>query len=80
MALLAYFTGVGRSPVKISGASWYSAATATWPGSMLPPKRSRRITARAWANTATVWECSWMFSWKVLRISPQRLMYRIRER
>ena len=38
------------------------------------PSTSRRIRARAWASTAVWWLCSAIFSEKVLRISPQRVI------
>ena len=79
MAGLSYLMGVGMSPVRISLASWYSAATATAPGSRCPLNFSLRITARAWARTATWWLCSWTFSGAVLRIRAHRWMNRIRE-
>ena len=71
--------GVGRSPVKISEASWNSAASAQAAGSQGWRKTSRRITPRAWASTATIWLCSWTFSGTLLRISDQRVMYFILE-
>ena len=37
------------------------------------------MVARAWATKATSRLCSQMFSLRVLRISPQRLMYFMRE-
>ena len=67
--------GVGRSPVRISEASWYSAATAHFSGSGPgSPRISRRMSPKAWASTATWWECSWIFSEKVLRMRPHRVM------
>ena len=71
--------GVGRSPVKISVASWNSAAAAQASGSQGCPNTSRRMTPRAWASTATMWLCSWMFSVTLFRIRDQRSMYFIRE-
>ena len=79
MAGLSYLMGVGISPVRISLASWYSAAAATAPASTWPPNFSLRITARAWASAAAWWLCSWTFSGAVLRISAQRWIKRIRE-
>ena len=70
--------GVGRSPVKISVASWKRAAAAHLSGSQGRWNTSRRITARAWARTAAMWLCSWMFSVMLLRIRDQRVMYFIR--
>src|SRR5262249_36777255 len=77
---LKYLTGVGRSPVSTSCASWYSARTVTRAASTLPPKRLLRMTASAWATSATWRLCSWMFSGCVLYIKPQRRMNFIRER
>ena len=71
--------GVGRSPVKISVASWNRAADAQASGSQSLWNTSRRITPSAWASTATIWLCSWMFSGMLLRISDQRVMYFIRD-
>ena len=79
MAGLKYLMGVGRSPVKISVASWNSAAAAHLSGSQGWRNTSRRITPRAWARTATMWLCSWMFSATLLRIRDHRVMYFIRE-
>ena len=71
--------GVGRSPVKISEASWNSAAAAQASGSQGLWNTSRRITPSAWASTATMWLCSWMFSVTLLRMRDQRVMYFILE-
>lgn len=74
-----YLTGVGRSPVMISVASWKSPRTAARSASHGRPKRRVRSSASAWAITATSSECSAIFSLWVLRISPHRLMYFMRE-
>ena len=71
--------GVGRSPVKISEASWKRAASAQTAGSQALWNTSRRITPRAWARTATMWLCSWMFSDTLLRIRDHLVMYFILE-
>src|SRR5262250_2739687 len=44
---LKYLTGAGRSPVKTSLASWYSARTATRSASTRPWKRRLRMIASA---------------------------------
>ena len=67
-----YFIGVGRSPVSISLASWYSATAAQAFTSQGMPRMSRRITPSAWAITATMWLCSCTFSRIELRIRLQR--------
>ena len=71
--------GVGMSPVKISVASWNRAAAAQASGLQGLWNTSRRMTPRAWASTATMWLCSWMFSGTLLRIRDQRGMYFILE-
>ena len=65
--------------MKISVASWKRAAAAQASGEQGRPNTSRRMTPRAWASTATMWLCSWMFSGTLLRIRDQRLMYFMRE-
>ena len=75
-----YFTGVGRSPVMASVASWNKARVATAFGSTSLPSTSRLMTARAWASTATSQLCCATSSSTALRIKPQRLMKRRRDR
>ena len=71
--------GVGKSPVKISEASWNRAAAAQASGLQGFPNTSRRMTPRAWESTATMWLCSWMFSDTLLRIRDHLVIYFILE-
>ena len=68
------------SPVKISGASWYSAAVATISGrrSAPVPKHFWPIKQSAWASRAVSAVCSLRLSARPLRIRLQRVMYFIR--
>ena len=72
--------GLGRSPVKTSLTSWKTARAMTLSASTGRPKTSREIRARPWAIIAACRLCSWMFSVRVLRMTPQRAMYFMRAR
>ena len=73
-------TGVGISPVKISGASWYSAAAATVSGRISAPVwvMFRAIRQSAWASRAVSAVCSLRLSCRMQRISAHRVIYFMR--
>src|SRR5262249_25493341 len=75
-----YLTGVGRSPINTSPASWNRPRTAARSGFARPWNIRLRITPKAWAIIATRRLCSWMFSGYVLCIRPHRLMNFMRDR
>jgi len=77
---LKYLTGVGKSPVRTSEASWYIASNAMRSGFTCPLNLRFLIAASACATMATCKLCSDTFSVRTLRISGQRLINFRRER